>query len=95
LHFVLQLQEEKAVSGIERPDSDDKQAEFLKVTIDKQVEDSIFVVVNQLFDVVDFVQLIQVNLLPCLEVIVNHVFVRCHDCDCLLVIYLEELWLIS
>ena len=68
-----------------------KQSKFALVLVSEQVEDSVFVIVVDLFDIRYFVVLIQIEVELVPQIVVNAIILRCNNRHRLVIIHQKEL----
>ena len=73
--------------------SDDEEPKLLLELVGKDVEDSVFMIIDDLLHATDLVKLIKINFLFLLEIEIDTILRRGSDHNGLGIIHLEELWL--
>ena len=91
--LVFPLGEESVLLWTLLVHSDDEETKLLLELVGKDVEDSIFMIIDDLLHATDLVKLIKINFLFLLKIEIDTILRGGSDHNCLGIIHLEELWL--
>lgn len=93
IKLVFPLGEEGVLLWTLLVHSDDEETKLLLELVGKDVEDSVLMIIDDLFHATDLVKLIKINFLFLLEIEIDTILRGGSDHNSLGIIHLEELWL--